>query len=60
MSITKRLLANLFTGAWHARRALNKAQRDAITDAVKSAETGTAAQIRVVVEPALNIVGNVG
>ena len=55
MSITKRLLANLFTGAWHARRALNRSQRDAITEAVKRAETGTAAQIRVVVEPALNI-----
>lgn len=55
MSITKRLLANLFTGAWHARRALNRSERDAITAAVKSAETGTAAQIRVVVEPALNI-----
>jgi uncharacterized membrane protein len=55
MTIAKRLLANLFTGSWHARRALNRAQRNAITEAVKRAEKGTSAQIRVVVESALNI-----
>jgi uncharacterized membrane protein len=51
----KRLIANLFTGSWHAHRALNKESCDRVTAAVSEAEKTTSAQIKVVVEASLHI-----
>jgi uncharacterized membrane protein len=50
----KRLLQNLTTGKWHVRRLLARTGAAAITEAVRTAEQATSAQIRVVVEAALD------
>lgn len=54
-SIMRRLLANLSTGTWHARRAVPRRDRETITEAVRDAERRTSAQIKVVVEASLHI-----
>lgn len=51
----KRLIQNLTTGRWHVRRLLGNTGADAITQAVTTVERSTSAQIRVVIEAALDI-----
>lgn len=55
MKLARRLIANLFTGTWHAKRVFDDSAQATITVAVKRAESLTSAEVRVVVEPALNI-----
>lgn len=51
----KRLWQNLTTGRWHVRRLLAPTGAAAITEAVRVTERTTSAQIKVVVEAALDV-----
>lgn len=51
----RRLIQNLTTGAWHLRKAISISDRYAITNAVREAEKGTSAQIKVVIESSLHV-----
>ena len=51
----KRFFQNLTTGTWHVRRHLGAQGAARITEAVKVAEQTTSAQIKVVIEAALDL-----
>jgi uncharacterized membrane protein len=51
----KRLLQNLTTGRWHLRRLMSQTGAAVITEAVTRAEQTTSAQIKVVIEAALDL-----
>jgi len=53
--IMRRLVKNLTTGRWHLGRLLTSAGAKTITEAVSAAEQTTSAQIKVVIEAALDL-----